>query len=73
MNKSPQYNQQTQPKHYKSEVEKMWYVFPKTWKLAPSYQLYLKIDNRSHARENPSKAAISESSQFRELHETIHF
>ena len=35
--------------------------------------LYLKINSRFHAREIPSDATISESSQIRELHETINF
>ena len=73
MKKSRQYNQQTKSKHCKSEVEEIWYVFTKTWKLTPSQQLHLKINSEFHATENPSEAAISENSQIRELHETINF
>ena len=48
------------------------YIFIKTWKLAPSQQLYQKINSGFNARENLSEATMSES-QIRELHETINF
>ena len=34
------------------------YVFTKSWKLAPSHLLYLKINSGFHARENPSEAKV---------------
>ena len=41
---------------------------PGNWLLQ---HVYLKINTGCHARENPYEEAISESSQIRELHETI--
>ena len=55
------------------KLRKICILFTKTWKLAPSQQLYLKINSGFHARENASEATISESSQIRELHEMINF
>ena len=46
------------------------YVFTKTWNWQLQH-LYLKINSGFHARENPSEATISKSSQIRELHEAI--
>ena len=45
------------------------YVFTKTWKLA----IAASVSENSvfHVRENPSEAIKNESSQIRELHETI--
>ena len=34
MNKSPQYNQQTEPKQFKSEVEEICIQQTKAWKMA---------------------------------------
>ena len=64
---------QTEPKQCKSEVEEVCILFPKTWKLTLWQQLYLKINSGFHARENPSEAKITESSQTGELHEIINF
>ena len=69
MNKSPQYNQQTEPKQCKSEVEEI--CIHQNLETCPIAELYLKINGRFRARENPSEATISESSQIRELHETF--
>ena len=71
MNKSPQYNQQTEPKQGKCEVQRK-YIFIKTWMetAAITEHLYLKINSGCHAKENPFEGTISESSQIRELHET---
>ena len=41
---------------------------PGTWQLQ---HLYMKINSGFHAREKPSEAIISESSQIRELHKII--
>ena len=68
MNKSPQYNQQTEPKQRKYEVEEIHSSKPGNW---PSQHLCLKINTGCHAGENPSEETISESNQIRELHETI--
>ena len=35
--------------------------------------LYLKINSGCHARQNLSEETVYESSQIRELHETINF
>ena len=55
--KSPQY-----------KLKKYVFTGPGNWQLQ---HLYLKINSGLHARENPSEAIISESSQIRELYETI--
>ena len=41
---------------------------PGTWQLQHPY---MKINSGFHAREKPSEAIISESSQIRELHKII--
>ena len=41
---------------------------PGNWQLQ---DLYLEINSGFHTRENLSEATICESSQIRELHETI--
>ena len=71
MNKNHQFNQQTEPNRGLMKLRK--YVFTKAWQLVLSHQLYVKIKSRFHAREKSSKATIFESSQIRELHETINF
>ena len=43
---------------------------PGNW---PSQHLYLKIDSVGSIRDNFSEETISESTQIRELHETINF
>ena len=48
--------------------ENMYSPKPGTWQLQ---HLYMKINSGFHARENPSEAIISESSQIRELHKII--
>ena len=74
MNKSPQYNQQTERKQCKSEVEEIFILHQKLAPSAAATKIYLKINSGFHARENPSvEAAISESSQIRELRETTNF
>ena len=73
MNKSPQYNQQTEPKQCKSEVEEICIHQNLETGLIAATILYLKINSGLHVRENPSEATISESSQIRELHETTNF
>ena len=70
LNKSLQCNQQTEPNQCKSEVEEMYSPKPRSQQLR---HLYLKINTGQYARENPSEEAISESTQIRELHETIKF
>ena len=67
MNRGPHYNQQAETKQCKSEVEEMYSPKPGNWS---SKHLYLNINTRCHARENPSEETISENSQIRELHET---
>ena len=44
---------------------------PKTGPIAATMDLNQEINIGFHVRENPSEVAISESSQIRELHETI--
>ena len=51
MNKSLQYNQQTEPKQ---SLNLRKYVFAKPGKW-PSQHLYLKIDSEFHARKNPKQ------------------
>ena len=48
------------------------YVSPKTGPIGAT-KVYLKMNSGFHARGNPSEATISESSQIRELYETINF
>ena len=76
MNKSPQYNQQTEPKQCKSGVEEIC-TRPKPGNCHHNIVLqqlyYLIINSGFRAGENPSEATISESSQIRELHETLNF
>ena len=51
---------QSADRYCKSEVEKICiYKKPGNW---PSQHLYLKINSGFHARKNPSKATLSESS-----------
>ena len=74
MNKSPQYNQRTERKQCKSEVEEIFVLHQKLAPSAAATKVYPKINSGFHARENPSfEATVSESSQIRELHETINF
>ena len=67
MNKSRQYNQQTEPSQCKSEVlSKVWvkcYVFTKTWietGAIIAQHLHLKINSGCHDRENLFEETISE-------------
>ena len=71
MNKSPQYNQQTEPKQCKCEVFRK-YIFIKTWMetAAIAEHLHLKINSGCHDKENTFEQTMSESSQITELHET---
>ena len=67
MNKNPQYNQQTEPKHCIPEVEKI--CIPQ--KLAPSQQLslanvYLKINSGFHAREQQYLKVVKLESYMKE-------
>ena len=89
MNKSPQYNQQTEPKQCKPEgeercIHKNLETDPvaATRNVATSQQpgnwlrrsnQDLKINSGFHARENLSEVTVDERSQIRELHETINF
>ena len=47
--KSPQYNQKSEPKQCKSKVEE---IFTKTWKVAVTESVYLKLNRGFHARKN---------------------
>ena len=53
MNKSPQYNQQTDPKQCKSEIEENCIMnLPKPGKWPSLQHLYLKINSGFHAKKN---------------------
>ena len=53
MNKSPQYNQQTDPKQCKSEIEENCIMnLPKPGKWPSPQHLYLKINSGFHAKKN---------------------
>ena len=67
MYKYPQYNQYTEQKQHKPEVEKI-YSKRKSW---PPQHIYLKRNTGYHTRGNPSEGTISERSQIKKLHETI--
>ena len=60
MNKSPQYNQQTEPKQCKSEVEEI--CIYQNLETRGCYSIYLRIDSGFHARKNPNQQYPSESS-----------
>ena len=53
MNKSPQYNQQTEPKQCKSEVEEI--CIQQNLESGRHQHLYLKINSGLHARKNPKQ------------------
>ena len=53
MNKSPQYNQQTEPKQCKSEVEEIFIY--QNLESGRYQHLYLKINSGFHARKNPKQ------------------
>ena len=57
MNKSTQYNQQTEPKQYKPGVEEICIYIPKPGKWL-SQHLYLKINSGFHARKNPYQQCL---------------
>ena len=52
MNKSPQYNQQAEPKQCKSKVEEMF--IQQNLETGPIAAIYLKINSGFHARERES-------------------
>ena len=54
MNKSTQYNHQTEPKSYKSDVKEICTYLLKPGKWLSQY-LYLKIISGFHARKNPKQ------------------
>ena len=70
MGKSPQYNQQTEPKQCKSEVEEI-YVFTKNWKVAVTAHrmLYLKIDSAWVPCQKESQGTISENSHVQYVYD----
>ena len=55
MSRSHQYNQKTEPKHCKSEVEEICVYQNLEWKVAVTASVYLKINSGFHARKNPKE------------------
>ena len=71
MNKSPQYNQQTEPKQCKSEVElNMFSAKLETGPITPTISENKK---RFTCQRESIWSKSTESSQIRELHEIINF
>ena len=63
MNKSPQYNQQSEPDQCKSEAEEMYSPKPRNW-------LSISL-NTGAMLNNTSEESICECSQIKQLHGTI--
>ena len=60
MNKSPQFNQQKEPKQCKSEVEEI--CISQNLETRGCHRICLKIKSGFHARQNSRQQYLSESS-----------